>query len=590
MNTNMLKDQVYNKMKDLTFHTIVNKAFINAIPIDKSEITKENALAISTYSLNALESAGGFKLLEDALENTTDIFKHGFLEDIYDICTESAMEVATRVAMEAEDLSVEVTDEKPEGFGETNTDSNAGDSGDTNDDGAMPQLADNKVDDKAGIDDVDAPDDTENVPTKPEVIRQGKPFKDLVADAKMTDKEYGRFVDRLGKLDLPEVSRLINDRVETAMKAEKETYRMVSETDQKLKDAITDKAEEDGDTLTDAQAEEIKESVLAVPLKGMQREHVSLFSTIQAAAIESVHLHGVTDMDEVDPNILLSVTENYTFDDIFDNEDMTLEQLLDAALNYTQSTAACESVGTSEQMMVLGTAFATIVYTLLQTLYSMNLIQITPGMVKTCCDRGGPICKYPHGFVDRYNCKLRAALENNEKDIRKIRYAEDADTMTERLNSLRGKVYTARDKGFPVRDDIEEAIETAINHAVEKRDELLRALESTLTVERGTPTSMRLNEVDKCSINNVCRTFRTTPIDTIEFKCTEGTNFVDILGISNGRNIKNTSMVIESAIDVPTDKYLKALISESNLTKLSYGNNKPSLVINNDGRRTTIRV
>ena len=50
------------------------------------------------------------------------------------------------------------------------------------------------------------------------------------------------------------------------------------------------------------------------------------------------------------------------------------------------------------------------------------------------------------------------------------------------------------------------------------------------------------------------------------------------------------TMVIESAIDVPTDKYLKALISESNLTKLSYGNNKPSLVINNDGRRTTIRV
>ena len=48
MNTNMLKDQVYNKMKDLTFHTIVNKAFINAIPIDKSEITKENAQYIFT--------------------------------------------------------------------------------------------------------------------------------------------------------------------------------------------------------------------------------------------------------------------------------------------------------------------------------------------------------------------------------------------------------------------------------------------------------------------------------------------------------------------------------------------------------------
>ena len=100
INREVVKDAVFNSMKEKVFHSVVNSAFVNAIPIDKSELDLSTRRGLAKYSFDALEAAGGFSLLEKAIENETDTFKHDYLVAVRDVCTESAMEVASRVAKE----------------------------------------------------------------------------------------------------------------------------------------------------------------------------------------------------------------------------------------------------------------------------------------------------------------------------------------------------------------------------------------------------------------------------------------------------------------------------------------------------------
>ena len=586
----MMKDQIFNKMKDLTFHTVVNKVLLGALPIDSSELTRENAIAISTYSLKALESAGGFGLLEKAIENTKDPIKKNFLNTIHDVCIESAKDVVNRIAMEDTDDIVVTTREIDPGDTKSTDSENTSN---TEDSGADPSLddkdmKDDPVNSDTSIDDIKAPDDSKPVPIKPEVIRQGIPFQKLVADAKMTDAEYGRFVDRMGKLDIPEVSKMINERVETAMKAEKETYRMIDESDQKLRDAITDKAEDEGESLTDDQAEEIKESMLLVPLKNSTRDHISLISKLQTAAIESIQISNTTDFDKVDPDMLLNITENYTIPGIFSHTEPTLTQIFEGALNRVKFEAANECV-CPQQAVVLGTALATIVYTLLQTMHSMNLIHITPMMVKQCCHGITPCEDRRPVHLNDYDVRVRSALEKQCRRINKMRYAPDVESAIDELNNIRNKVYTARDYGYKVSDETVEAIENAISRALTKKNEIECALESTLVDNKSSyGHSRRYFETDVANMNRLTRTFANKPVDAIEFRCTEGADIINVIGIKDGHNVVNTSFALESSIDVPTAKYIKRLVGLSNIKDIEFGGSIPTITTYIDGNRTRI--
>jgi hypothetical protein len=296
------------------------------------------------------------------------------------------------------------------------------------------------------------------------------------------------------------------------------------------------------------------------------------------------------DPDVINSDILLGITENYTVDGIFKHTEPTLEQILDKMIDRTTSKAAIEGCCDSpETTMVLGTAFAAIVYTLLQTLHSMNLVHITPPMVKHCCERRSPYeDRIPQNDVDVYHTKLRAALERDNRLINKSRYAPDVESAIEHLNHIRSKVYTARDHGLPVEESTIKAIEYSINNALNKRDSLISACEAAIEVPNSTFKSNKCFETDKCNMNNISRTFRNTQIDAIEFKCTEGATVINVMGNKNGRNIKNTTLALENVVDVPTAKYLKMLVTTSNLPNLHYGEVYPSITINVDGKRTNL--
>lgn len=589
-----LYDQVYNKMTDLTFHSIVNRAFIGALPM-KDDLTNTNLRELSRYSHAALEAAGGFELLEKSINEVDNPIKRGLLIDIRDICVESANEVASRIshlwygtAKEDADVDNDDTlgsfsdDEKSD----TTKDKDADTGVDTPD---VEETDDNEGD--TGIDDVKAPDDTEEPPVKPEVIRQGVAFKDLVADARMTDEEYARFANRIGKLDLPEISRLINNRVEQAMRAEKETYKMIDESQQRLKDAITDKAEDEGDTLTDDQVEEIKESMLEIPLKNIQaKEHVSVFSKMQAAAIESLLMSDKIDPNSANPDILTNVTINYTFDAFPKAPKPSLEQSLNAALNYQKAVECCCGGMDKKAIFKLGTALAAVIYTFCQTMYSLNMMKCDSSCAKAMCDKNGPMTDMgPENRSKLLNDNVAVALEEKAKNIRNMDTAPEVEVALGQLADIKGKLYKAKENGIEVSANVVESVDKIIVEAQNKKAELESSMGATAEEAVAYRRAERFFETDTCSVGNIVRAFRNTNLDSILFKCTEGASLIDVVGIKDGNNVKHTTVALESAYTVPTEKYLKMLVKSSKLNDAKFGDTSPAILANVSGHRTRIK-
>lgn len=242
-----------------------------------------------------------------------------------------------------------------------------------------------------------------------------------------------------------------------------------------------------------------------------------------------------------------------------------------------------------QQAVVLGTALATIVYTLLQTMHSMNLVRITPVMVKKCCYGVSPCEDRRPANLDNFDVRVRSALEKQCRRVNRMRYAPDVESAIDELNNIRSKVYTARDYGFKIEDDTVSAIESAISRALIKKNEIECALEATLNTPKSSyGNSSKYFETDIANMNRLTRTFANKPVDAIEFRCTEGAEVINVIGIKDGHNVVNTSFALESSIDVPTANYLKRLVGLSKIKDVSFGDTIPTITTYIDGNRTRI--
>ena len=92
-----LETALTKKFETLTLHTIVNEAFLGALPFDKEGITDSDIESLSQYSLDVVSKLGGFNLVKSAMENCTDIYRGFFLKDLYLTCSTSALEAMRRI-------------------------------------------------------------------------------------------------------------------------------------------------------------------------------------------------------------------------------------------------------------------------------------------------------------------------------------------------------------------------------------------------------------------------------------------------------------------------------------------------------------
>ena len=870
INREVLRDAVYNSMKEKTFHTIVNSAFVNAIPIDKSELDPTTRRGLANYSFNALEAAGGFDLLEKAIESETNSVKKSYLMDIKNVCCESSMEVANRIVSEytkvnspsympskesfnatmkeskrangvydsamkamikdasakgqtikTADLDKELKnrsmpqkiaddaasiarltkkrtkkavkqtrkfmennmatsaskesatalesyknafinevnastfkdlveigrafestdidhmidtmlakgitsrdalinaefnlrrsicqeaascfdsfdDEAIESFiadmeakesssdmddflafmsaaVESDIDDEAenAESELAGDDGKDPNGADDPeyeemmrakkahqngedADDEDEEDDTDGdvpevkpsdihPDKFDNAmsdntqPPKPEVIRHGVPLQKLVADAKMTDEEFDRFASRLDRLDVPAVTNIINDRVITAMKAEKETYQLNDEANQRLKDAITDSKNNDlevdpmpenqanseprdeGDldktnfnepapddqvntdngqggsdnlATTDKEAEDIKESVLTLALRNRPRDHMSVFSKIQSSAIESLLSYGVTDFSKINFDLLEDITLESTFDIFPNKKEKSFAQKMENLMGLKAATEGfCPNDICKEDLMTVGTAMCTIIFTLLQTLHTMNLVKITPTMAKNMCEAPCPVTDPK--CVNDVNTQASAALEEHKRNIIRMDNIPDLENAITGICSIQQQINDAKSKGSRIDPNIETSLEAVLNMAKVKKDRLKAALDG-MDVKESALMDMYV-DMDVISMNTAARSFRNTPVDQIQFICNEsatGDTFVNIVGLKDRRPVKETSAVINNhrcarvpGSELALENYLGIIVNKSNMATVGSTGKVATKTLINNGKSKTL--
>lgn len=372
------------KLLNTTFAAIVNEAFIEALPFNRYELTEENERSLSDYAMKVVESYGGFDSLTYAMQNEKDPAKKQFLSDIRDVCLEATASAVSRVSSSDHEITQE----------------------------------------------------------------------DMVAPT-LDKKEYKEYVDKADKLDLDRVAEIVKKKVLDTLEEERKARLRNDEVNQALKEAIqtqdeevdhsdddtyeeddedekteepsededsdseededesedseddedTDESEEDTgknsksgksgkpDTSDDSDATESFLDLISGSRLCRPDEHKSFFNSILNRAMEQIITTenvAFLDPDEISKNRILDLTLESTLPNTFATKP-NASRALEFVMNYTTS----QKLNKEERQAVVEAALvdATIAYTMLSTLHTMNLIK--PGVmdIRTATEAYAPISK-----------------------------------------------------------------------------------------------------------------------------------------------------------------------------------------------------
>lgn len=335
---NILQTQVSDKIKLLAFESFVNDVFIKALPFKSSNLNDQSKKALTEYCMITIESMGGYNALLNALDHEKDPQKRILLLDINNICTEAANKVAKRVTEDNENKSK---------------------------------------------------DDTS--------------MEEIVAGAGFTKEELNDFIKKGEAIDTERLADIVKDKVIAVLKDEKEYHKKVDEINDELNDnaiTINDEDESNDDDTSndelvndsdekddDGSVEESVSSFINLALHGKKNEHISFFSAIQNAACEQIMITENT--NNLDPNeVSLRRLKNITFNNtlnIFNNKPSlisTLENLSSIQSAEIQEQASENMDKVTEATMV----DSVIIYTLLESLHTMNIINPSVSDMKHSVD------------------------------------------------------------------------------------------------------------------------------------------------------------------------------------------------------------
>lgn len=547
----------------------------------KGFLKKLNKMVVSKMP----ESAGNYNIKVDyntaSFRVTAKPSKDGATEsvlDVFDFDFDMALEAGdddvpdlTKITQDdiKKDEKSDDGEDKKNDEEEEKDDEDKDDEEDTEDDAD----ADNKEDDKD-----DAKDD-EPEKDKPKAEAPAITVRSLQTaniDTKMTDAEYEKFNKKVDSLDLATVSNIVNEKIVGAINDEKENYHQMDESNARLKDAIM----KDDSVADDSAAESVMENILTIPKQKYQTEYQSLFSKLQLMAVESIALKPGIDMSKPDCDILSDITINSTFD-VFNKAavETSLGDTLDRAVAMH---AALEGTGcddcNNEKFIALGTAFATVIMTLLETLNTLGFINPSTNDVKQVVNNDTTVAKSVATISDDVANKVDMALENNDKKINGYKSAGAIEAVLIDLGTLKNKLLDATESGFDIGFDTFARIDEIIDKARKK----LSALESAEHIELGYDLgNERRHNDDIIRANRVQKYVAAKKLDTAEFICTESANgiTVDIKGYKNDNVMYHSSMALEGThIGITAEDYVSLVLNKSNFAGMTglriRGNNK----------------
>lgn len=447
------------KLLNTTFAAIVNEAFMDALPFNRLDMSEENERTLAEYTLKVVESFGGFDTLTYAMNNEKDPAKKQFLSDMRDVCLETANRAISRVS-----------------------------SG------------------------------------KKEIARE-----DMVAPT-LDKKEYAEYVEKADKLDLDRVAEIVKEKVLKTLDEEREARARNDEVNQALKEAIAsqdeefdhsddemedeedtdeedtskeDEDEEDSEEDSDSEDEDdldATESFLTRISGGALRrpdQHKSFFNSILNKAMEQIVATenvALMDTDEISKDRILDLTLESTLPDTFITK-TSPDRALDFVMSYTNS----QKLNKDERKTVVESALvdATIAYTMIETLHTMNLVKPSVMDLKAVTEAYNPIQRKYNDMKTIVASSVAQTIRNSRPRFNMTKY-EKIDALESGIENL-----IKLNQSIPTDDPYFDKSHQALSSAIESMQSTLKELNAPVNVRKETILEQRVMEGYKAQMNKI---------------------------------------------------------------------------------------
>lgn len=493
VNSAVYQSSASYKLLNTTFAAIVNEAFINALPFNRYDMSEENERTLGEYTQKVVESFGGFDSLTYAMNNEKDPAKKQFLMDIRNICLETTNQAVSRVSsskkITQEDMVAPTLDKKE--YAEYV------EKADKLDLDRVAEIVKEKVL-KTLDEEKEARErnDEVNQALKEAIAAQDEKAKEEESEDEddETDEEDTEEKDTKGKKTDDEEDDDEDQEDESEEDDEEESDDeddSEEEDSEKSSKSKKDDKESDKDKATESYLSLLSGSALRRP-----DHHKSLFNTILNKAMEQIvatEAVAYMDTDEISKDRILDLTLESTLPNTF-----TYKPSSDRALNFVMNYTTSQKLNKEERQTVIESALvdATIAYTMLETLHTMNLIK--PGVmdVKAATESYTPINRKYDSMRSTVSGYVMESIRNARPHFGATKF-EKMDTLEVGIENL-----TTLDTCLP-EDAYFEKSHKALKTAIESMKTDLEKLNSPVNVPKESYFEKRAMESCKAQMNKV---------------------------------------------------------------------------------------
>jgi hypothetical protein len=386
-------------------------------------------------------------------------------------------------------------------------------------------------------------------------------INDVVDKAQFTDAEYSAFMSNTGSLNTDEIAKIIQEKTKAALIEEKDAYDKEEQLETELKDALGE---------TKNMANESVSSYMDLVLdKDMPRHYVSLFSKMQAYALEAINRLN----DTSDYNYFKALNE-LTFESFLPGF-RRKKGVIEALESVISLQTANESAGNTlpkETKVKMATLVSTIAYTATESLKTLNLYNPDKDTIK----------KYVSSpYISLESEITNGAMEVVEKSQEAVDEVTRADFSKQTVEDLT-TVVTRLSR-------IKELLEIIVlnNEAfLSSRTEILNSLTNTLTrlntfiesktADDATESSSYFDkkniEKDVAQLNKISSLFSNNPLVSeirLNIDPTALTSVINVTAVDASHQIVGSSFIyVASKVDnTETADYIKKIFNDSILAK-----------------------
>lgn len=539
VNYRLMRNALEDKFSNQFFHAIVHECFINALPIDKTEMTDEEDKRLRYYTHNVVQSIGGIKALEHAIDiNHKTPAQNLFLGGLYGVCTEAAKKCTDE---KCKDPDLCKKDDKLDDILQKSTLTDQECKTFANKANSM------KLDDVAEI-------------IKKKTLNVIKDEKDQYKKEKELDEELEDAIKDEDNEDIDDVE---------------ESSSMGENNPNQNPDISPDKRK------AEKAAKSATESILDICLDGCDpRHHVSMFSKLQDTAMEMMEFTNVAGGTDYFP-----IVYNTTFESFFDKPEGGIKKpAIEASI--AASEEICEVP--RENRPKYATLVSIIVYTIMETLHTMGIHtpakEAIQSFVSSPVSSKKVISKNMNETSNSIKKAVNEAALLDFSKMNKLRLGNTLESLKTTLEQTEEFMseFGASTEMIEVASEATKYIQeiNEINHQrLIDHNALTEASESMVTKRQKANDVAQFNKISNMFTNN-------PQVNEIQLVVDPDgmTSIIDVKCANEaGQIIRNSFMHMEYACE--SDHYLDYLTDTFDKSKLSQSM-KNVVVLINDGRGT----